>query len=91
METFSKGTNFRTFQARTNCVEIRVCNNLCPGLLDRFSHGSFLFHYSAPDVPVNVGGAVYHRLDDERSMHHESKCLNYPRGCGLKGPRKLEN
>ena len=30
--------------------------------------------YGAQDVPINIV-AAYHRLDGERSMHHESKCL----------------
>ena len=31
--------------------------------------------YATPDVPVNML-AMYHGLDGERSMHHESKSSN---------------
>ena len=51
-------------------------------------------YYGAPDVPVNMV-ALYHRLDGERSMQHESKSLNYhnvcPTECGLKDIKKFEN
>ena len=48
-------------------------------------------YYDDPDVTVNMV-AVYHCLNSERSMRHESKNPNYSnmrcRGCGLKD---LEN
>ena len=54
-------------------------------------------HYGAPEVPVNVV-AAYHRLDGERSMHHESKtdekfeiAERVFQGVWLEGPGKFEN
>ena len=32
----------------------------------------------APDVPVNMVATVYHSLDGERNMHHESNSQSSP-------------
>ena len=69
-EKFSSGKNFADLE------HIQIVRKL--DLQSFFIEMTRLINsasYDTPDVPINMVG-TYHRLDDERSMHCESKSSN---------------